>query len=162
VPDVMGLKKLKAAQVLQKNRLSWKFEIVPDGAEAGTVIGVTPSVGTKMLPGFPVTLKVSNGKVPMAKVPDVVGLTQAPAEATLGAAGFGVYVVEREVKPDDVGVVLAQSPAPFTELPEGSTVTITVGVGPPEPSPSPSTEPSGSPSPSPGPGNGNGHGNGNG
>ena len=63
-------------------------------------------------------------------VPSVVQLTQAQAERTLDAAGFGVSVNRDRSDDAPEGIVFAQDPAAATELEEGETVTISVSTGP--------------------------------
>jgi serine/threonine-protein kinase len=65
-------------------------------------------------------------------VPDVIGETQADAEAVLAERGLEVDVRRRPVDPDqtDPGTVVAQSPSQGEEVGRGSTVTITVAVEP--------------------------------
>ena len=65
-------------------------------------------------------------------VPNVVGETQAAAEAVLAERGLEVVVRRREVDPQqtDPGTVVAQDPRQGEEVGRGSTVTITVAVEP--------------------------------
>jgi outer membrane protein assembly factor BamB len=59
-------------------------------------------------------------------VPGVVGMTIDAARAEIVAAGCSVGTVRR-VRSPQVGIVLAQSPAPGTTLPPGGRVALTVG-----------------------------------
>jgi hypothetical protein len=59
-------------------------------------------------------------------VPAVVGLKLAAARAQIVGAGCSVGTVNR-VRSKQVGIVLAQSPAPSTTLPSGGRVDLTVG-----------------------------------
>ena len=65
-------------------------------------------------------------------VPNVVGETQAAAEAELEELGLEVDVRRREVDPDETepGTVVAQDPRRDEEVARGSTVTITAAVEP--------------------------------
>jgi eukaryotic-like serine/threonine-protein kinase len=65
-------------------------------------------------------------------VPNVVGETQAAAEAELEELGLEVDVRRREVDPDETepGTVVAQDPRRDEEVARGATVTITVAVEP--------------------------------
>ncbi len=65
-------------------------------------------------------------------VPNVVGETQAAAQAELEELGLEVDVRRREVDPDETepGTVVAQDPKRDEEVARGSTVTITVAVEP--------------------------------
>ncbi|MFC5993393.1 Stk1 family PASTA domain-containing Ser/Thr kinase [Pseudonocardia hispaniensis] len=98
---------------------------VPEGA----VIRTEPAAGSELPIGGSVTLVVSKGAQPAPKlveVPDVVGDKARSAAATLSEAGLRAAVesnfpfVRREN-----GRVVAQSPAPGTQVPPGSTVTLT-------------------------------------
>jgi hypothetical protein len=59
-------------------------------------------------------------------VPAVVGTTLDTARTRIAAAGCSVGTVRR-VRSRQVGIVLAQSPAPGTTLPQGGRVDLTVG-----------------------------------
>jgi hypothetical protein len=59
-------------------------------------------------------------------VPGVVGMTLDAARAKIVDAGCSVGTIKR-VRSMQVGIVLAQSPAPGTTLPAGSRVNLTVG-----------------------------------
>jgi hypothetical protein len=59
-------------------------------------------------------------------VPGVVGMRLSPARAEIVEAGCSVGSIKR-VRSKQVGIVLAQSPAPGTTLPLGSRVDLTVG-----------------------------------
>ncbi|MDH5223901.1 MAG: PASTA domain-containing protein, partial [Actinomycetota bacterium] len=65
-------------------------------------------------------------------VPNVVGETQAAAEAALAEQGLNVSVRRREVDPDEVdpGTVVAQNPKADAEVARDSEVTIFVAVEP--------------------------------
>ena len=73
-----------------------------------------------------------NGGTVTVIVPNVVGETQAAAEAELEELGLEVDVRRREVDPDETepGTVVAQDPRRDEEVARGSTVTITVAVEP--------------------------------
>ena len=71
-------------------------------------------------------------KVVKIKVPDVVGLSKADAQATLGDYGFrsNVAIVHSRQRQ---GSVLSEVPAHDTSVPKGSLVTISVSGGPAKP-----------------------------
>ncbi len=64
-------------------------------------------------------------------VPDVVGLREAQARATLEDEGFSVDVVREQADEPEMTVV-EQDPAAGSSVPTGSRVTITVSTGPQE------------------------------
>jgi hypothetical protein len=95
----------------------------------------TAYFGTAILGGgdqFSFLYAVESGANPLPPpptqcvVPAVVGTTIDAARARIVAAGCSVGTVKR-VRSTQVGVVLAQSPAPGTTLPPGGRVDLTVG-----------------------------------
>ncbi len=131
VPDVTGTEQVAATQVL--NRAGFTVEKVTepsDAVEAGLVIRTEPPGGTPAPRGSTVRLVVSSGPDTVT-VPDVVGMTQPQATATLRGAGFTVRVVTTASTPANRGRVIAQNPFAGSDAPRGSQVTITVGAGPP-------------------------------
>jgi serine/threonine-protein kinase len=66
----------------------------------------------------------------MAKVPDVVGLTEQAARERLAEAGFDTEARRRESPDEDAGRVLEQSVPAGEEAEEGSKVLVTVGEAP--------------------------------
>ncbi|MGH3718422.1 MAG: Stk1 family PASTA domain-containing Ser/Thr kinase [Pseudonocardiaceae bacterium] len=106
-------------------------DIVPVGA----VIGSRPAAGTRLTVGAPVTVVISKGPVPipMAVVPEVVGLPVAQARQVLAAAGLNSTVSRSldgplggfgflEGLPDRV---ISQSPAAGQSVRRGVTVSLT-------------------------------------
>lgn len=85
---------------------------VPQGA----VISVTPSPGSRLASGSPVTLIVSKGPAPVT-VPDVRGMTRAQAFTMLTNAGFAPYDAGSQYSADvDGGHVITTSPGPGTSV----------------------------------------------
>jgi hypothetical protein len=77
-----------------------------------------------------VDLLVSLGPIEMVDVPDVVGLSQADAEAAIVAAGLNVGAVttaNSETVP--AGDVISQDPVAGTAVPSGSAVDLVVSSG---------------------------------
>jgi eukaryotic-like serine/threonine-protein kinase len=161
VPNVQGEQENKAASTLQNGG----FAVVtqPDTTStqpAGTVVSQNPSPGTQVPPGSKITIFVSGA----ASVPNVVGLSQASAVASLESAGFKVDT-ETVAGPTGTvaGNVWQQSPSASTSEAQGTTVKILVQPAAATPTGSPTAP--GSPTVSGSPpanGNGNGQGNGNG
>jgi beta-lactam-binding protein with PASTA domain len=157
VPNVQGKQENEAATILQNDG----FTVVPkqdttSTQPAGTVVGQNPAPNTQVPPGSAVTILVSGA----ASVPNVVGLSQASAEASLQSSGFKV-TVETVAGPAGTaaGNVWKQTPNSGTTAPQGTTVTILVQ---PQASPTGSPTAPGSPTasgspPAPGQG-GNGQG----
>ncbi|MCG5211671.1 serine/threonine-protein kinase [Streptosporangium sp. KLBMP 9127] len=114
------------------------------GQSTGQVIESRPAAESRVAGGSAVALVVARQGV---AVPGVVGQGQAEAEQAVRGAGLAVRVRPRIVEsPAQVGVVLAQRPAPGGCAGPGRAVVIAVGVegtgGPgPGESPDPSAEP---------------------
>jgi membrane peptidoglycan carboxypeptidase len=131
VPDVVGLKALKAQSRVATAEFTPKVEIVDDAAPKGTVIAQAPGGGSSAQLGSLVTLQVSSGVAPMVKVPRVVGLAAEEGRAVLEEAGFPVEVVEVEVDaPELVGLVTRQTPGGGVTTEAGTIVVLEVGIGP--------------------------------
>jgi beta-lactam-binding protein with PASTA domain len=143
VPEVVGLSRAEAIDVLVEAYFTPVTESVPATEPVDVVVGQSPSGGATAVAGSQVVIRVSNGKAPSSKVPNVVGMTAGSASARLKSAGFSVQV-EFEATDDKKldGRVSAQAPGPGVRLEKGATVAIVVyrydkpKGGPPEPPPS--------------------------
>lgn len=131
VPDVVGMQVTEGVSELGQRGYTADVEnrVGLDRGEApGMVISQAPAAGTKLDRGEPVTLVVARGPG-RSEVPRVVGLSAARALVRLQAAGFkGRTVKAASRRPKDQ--VLEQSPAPGTELKNGSVVVLTISKGP--------------------------------
>lgn len=126
VPEVVGLTTEAATSTLNKGGLvpQVREEFAAPTVPVGQVVSTEPGTGTQVQPGDTVVLVVSKGVQP-ATVPDVVGMGQQEAVATLQAAGLTpattnqlpIVVLDR---------VYAQDPPAGTSLPRGSTVKLTI------------------------------------
>ena len=150
MPNVVGLSKEEAQKEIENAKLVFEVEKeeyhkeVPEGSvisqdptymerfhkvKEGSTVSVIISKGqeanTEVFAGDNVILHVSTG-VEKAKVPDVVGKTQADAKSTLEAQGFTVSVSEAEDSSKAKGVVLKQSLDAGKTVEKGSSITITV------------------------------------
>ncbi|MGH2711303.1 MAG: transglycosylase domain-containing protein [Actinomycetota bacterium] len=146
VPDVVGLTKQEATEVLVRAYFTPTVESIPSADPLNQVVGQDPPGGSTVTAGGAVTIRVSNGKIPTVKVPSVVGLAQAAATARLRALGFEVEVAfqDTQIRRED-GRVLSQAPGAGVKLEEGYPIAIIVGRYTPAPVP-----PAPSPSPPPG------------
>ena len=95
---------------------------------AGDVISSDPAGGTTVRSTDPVTLNVSSGAVQVA-VPDVVGQSQAQADAALKAAGFKTNDSQTYSTTVPQGQVISTNPAGGTKAAQGSVVTVAVSNG---------------------------------
>jgi serine/threonine-protein kinase len=133
LPDVTGQAQDAAQQALRTAGFTnLAVEEVDSDQPAGTVVATSPAAGQQAAADTAVTLQVSGGAADI-EVPDVVGDTQADAQAQLTAAGFTNVTVTTTTAPDpgDVGLVLSVNPAAGTEVPAAQQITLTVGVEPP-------------------------------
>ena len=131
--DLSGQTQEQAEQTLRDLGLSAVISTEEvEGATAGTVTSQSPVAGP-VAQGSSVRVVVA-AEIPMAVVPQVVGLTLDEARTALGEAGF-----QASLAPGSNGnpttLVVSSNPAPDTEVRAGSTVELTFA---PEPSPSPS------------------------
>jgi membrane peptidoglycan carboxypeptidase len=129
VPNVVGMKRVKAITTLGEAGFRVEASIVDSSAPKGVVISQAPSGGTVTDLGITVRIEVSNGVPPVAVVPRVVGLTPEKAASILKKAGFQVMTLEKVVEDKTkVGIVVFQQPGGSAQAEEGTTVTIYVGV----------------------------------
>ncbi|MCF7954780.1 MAG: DUF6288 domain-containing protein [Phycisphaerae bacterium] len=111
-----------------------------DTVPAGDVISQNPTGGASVVHDSAVDLVVSLG-VQMVTVPNVVGQTQATAEANIVAAQLVVGNVTTASSPTvPAGDVISQNPAGSTSAAIGSSVDLVVSTGP---APAPPAAPSG-------------------
>jgi serine/threonine-protein kinase len=128
VPDVAGFSAGRAQKTLAK--IGLKFQADDKSSTTvplGRVIKTRPDAGITVPYGSRVILVVSTGPAKV-QVPKVVGLTQSSAEKALEARNLRVAVTE-EASDKPKGEVIAQNPAPTTQVDEGSTVALTVSKG---------------------------------
>jgi len=127
-PDLTGLSSADAATVLAQQSLGGhKRRTATLKIPKGKIYRQSPEPGAIVARGDTVTYWVSTGPRIVA-VPDVVGLSEGDAKATLEAAGFIVnsdLVVGLGSVPGDV---VAQDPAGGTRLRKGDEVVIKVAV----------------------------------
>jgi serine/threonine-protein kinase len=147
VPDVTGMTRDRAGATLADAGLTTGKVTRVQSAEGpeGTVVGQDPDAGSRVDEGATVDLEVAGPPEPTATpvaVPDVVGSSQAGAEAQLTGAGFVVVVREAESETVSSGSVVSQDPQAGVMATAGSRVTIVVSTGAPAPTASPTTSPS--------------------
>ena len=131
MPSVRGL----PAQQARERLVAAGFEVGvrhregPEG-DAGKVLEQSVGGGKEAAKGSRILLTVGEGPE-TAQAPKLVGLTYPEAESELARAGLqlgGVEEAPSETVP--AGVILAQDPAPGTELDPNSYVRLTTSVGP--------------------------------
>lgn len=131
VPDVSS-RSVSAAQALlmQVGLSSSAKEVHSDSVAEGLVIASDPQASATVRPWEEIQLLVSLGPELFA-VPEVGGLAEATAAATLVAAGFDVGEVTRQFS-DTVaeGEVIAAAPAAGEQVPAGTPIGLVVSQGP--------------------------------
>jgi RHS repeat-associated protein len=132
VPDVVGLAQAEGeADVLAASlAVGTITQQNSDTVPAGDVISQDPAAGTQVAAGSAIDLVVSLGPV-LVSVPDVVGQTQATAEAAIADAGLVVGTVttaNSDIVP--AGSVISQTPVGGTEVPAGNAVDLVISLGP--------------------------------
>jgi serine/threonine protein kinase/beta-lactam-binding protein with PASTA domain len=97
--------------------------------EQGIVMDCSVGAGEMIEEGSNVVLTVSAGSEGV-EVPDVVGISEAEAVATLGKGGFPVNKTEGHDAYIKEGNVITQSPEAGSKVPAGTAVTIRISQGP--------------------------------
>ena len=128
VPQVEGLSREQAEQVLLATGLRPTVEEVNDRRRAGLVVGTDPSAGTVVAVPAPVRLRVSAGP-PLVPVPDLLGMNEQEVPGALQVADLRLGEVGRELRLLGMeGEVIAQQPAAGDSIPAGSSIDVTVAT----------------------------------
>ena len=143
VPDVTGMTAARAETTLTEAGLKTGkvTQVQSTQGPEGTVVGQSPAAGDKVKKGSAVDLEVAGKPTPSATpvaVPDVVGSSQAAAEAQLTGVGFTVIVAQTASDTVPAGSVISQAPQAGVIASPGSKVSIVVSTGP-STAPTPST-----------------------
>lgn len=132
VPNVTGLRASSATALLNSAGLGYVLRYAASNHVPGTVLQQSPSAGSVLRESSKISLIVSGTQnATSVSVPDVLGQSQAQAQATLTAAGLDVTI--RGPAPSatvPIGVVFAQSPAAGSKMHPQSDVLIMVSAGP--------------------------------
>jgi eukaryotic-like serine/threonine-protein kinase len=142
LPNVIGQSYDGAAEQLRRAGFTPARRDIDAEEPEGTVVGQDPQPGTLVPPGTRVTLSVSTGQS-TTSVPDVRGLEESNAQATLENEGWNVVIRDTPTQnPDEDGIVISQTPPPGQQADPGSRVTLFVGrlqqeTAPPPPPPAP-------------------------
>jgi 1A family penicillin-binding protein len=128
VPNVVGKYIDEAKKILADANFTALVEEVPSVKPAGEVVAQAPGAGASLELGSAVTVQVSNGKVPVLQVPNVIGLQEQQAQQVLSKAGFNWKVSYVQVNDANLdGLVFGQDPAPGTRTQASIVVQIVVG-----------------------------------
>jgi eukaryotic-like serine/threonine-protein kinase len=98
-----------------------------DAVPAGAVVGLRPTPGTVLTVGAPVTVVISKGPAPIT-VPNVRGMRQADAVATLNRVGLTVQVRRQFDGQTAGGRAIGTDPKAGTGLARGANVTLLVST----------------------------------
>lgn len=132
VPRTSGRTVEEARSTLEENHLTvadGTSTAYSDTVDEGKVVGTNPAAGKSVSNGTEVTVIVSKGPKPVT-VPNVVGATQADAQATLEALGLKVQTSTQNSDTVPSGSVISQDPAADSESSEGATVNLVISQGP--------------------------------
>jgi len=133
VPDVTGQTAVQAGVTLGAHTLKAGATTsqCSNTFGKGLVSATTPAIGTQVTKGSSVALTVSTGPC-QAPVPNVTGMTQAAAKATLTKQGFTDVVSNTtpSCSPTQDGNVVDQNPSGGTSSSTSSQVTIAVCSAP--------------------------------
>jgi beta-lactam-binding protein with PASTA domain/predicted Ser/Thr protein kinase len=145
IPNVIGQSYDRAAEQLRSAGFTPVRRDVDAAEPEGTVVEQNPRPGTLAPPGSEVQVSVSSGQA-TTSIPDVRGLDEASAQATLENEGWNVVIRDTPTQnPDEDGIVISQTPPPGEQADPGSRVTLFVGrveqpqpeAPPPPPAPAP-------------------------
>jgi serine/threonine-protein kinase len=131
VPNLLG-KTLESAEytITQYGYVLGSVTYEDSDRAEGTVIGQTPTGGTKLDKGGVIDLVLSNGsKTYTTTVPRLVGTTESMAMLALQDLGLFGYVMYEYSDTVAEGIVISQDVAAGTDVDQGSWVTIVVSKG---------------------------------
>ena len=131
VPTVVGETQAQAKSSIEIANLTVGKVVHESNTQfaSGRVIETSPSAGTSVTVGSPVTLIVSTGP-PSVQVPDVTSEDVGQAKATLQSRGFNVTTTSQVSSTATANTVLGQDPVGGKSVPSGSTVTLVVAKAP--------------------------------
>ena len=131
VPNVVGMSEEAAKRTIGNGNLLvgiTRFEN-SNSVPEGNVIDQDPIGGTEVDEGSAIDLVISSG--PVIPVPDIVGLSQAEAEATLIAATLTIGNVTEDHHDSILkGIVISQNPNPGAERSSGDPIDFVISLGP--------------------------------
>ena len=134
IPDVMGMAKTSVTTLLKNLELVCVFEEVTENDNPyfhnNQVIGTFPPAGSEMKVGDTVTVYVCSktATTNTAKLPDLVGMTEADAIKYGNTYSGYEVVVEYVEMPDATNRVISQSIEPGTISPKGTIVNVQVSI----------------------------------
>ena len=134
VPDAAGKSQTEATSILEKEGFVVNVvESYDPQVEKGIVISQSPEAGTTASAGSSITIRVSQGADDnKVRVPDVVGMTEMDATATLAESGLPVGNVTEtpHEDPNLAGMVCYQSYSVGSYVDKGTPVDLRISTGP--------------------------------
>ena len=129
VPDnLVGMPLIEARAALTAVGLTVTQTIAaPSDKPQGTVLEVSPPVGSVTRAGSGVILTIASGEV---TVPDLIGVEAIQAKTILIQAGFLIREFSDYDALQPIGVVIRQAPEPGSTQTIGNSVTITINIQP--------------------------------
>jgi len=129
VPDVVGLSEGEARSKIADAKLTPDATVVASDKPKGEVVSQNPPPGRSVEESSAVRIRISAGPT-LPEVPDVLGLDEKSAIATLNGAGFNSVSSTTGETSDSsqVDTVIAQSPEGGTPADPSTLVKITIGV----------------------------------
>jgi eukaryotic-like serine/threonine-protein kinase len=129
VPDgLIGLSLGDARAVLTSVGLVVaRTEVSPSGKPQGTVLAVTPEMGSTVTAGTGVVLTIANGEV---EIPNLIGVEAIQARAILINSNFLIKEFNDYDPAQAIGVVIRQFPEAGATRTIGESVTITINKAP--------------------------------
>ena len=127
VPTVVGLTEAAGVSAITAaNLIADVTSANSTFAAIGTIAEQTPAGGSSASSGSHVAVVVSLG----AKVPNVVGSTQAAATPAIISAGLVLGTVNTANSAAPINSIISQTPPANTNVAPGTVMTITVSIGP--------------------------------
>ncbi|MDX9956494.1 MAG: Stk1 family PASTA domain-containing Ser/Thr kinase, partial [Anaerolineae bacterium] len=134
VPNLINLSASEAQRLLQSYSLSLTVTAERETTEAlpGTILEQDPRAGTRIPGGSAVNITVAQGAAFL--LPDLIGYQHEVISRDIEAQGL-LIVTEEIWSTEPRGKILAQQPAPNTQIRAGATLTLTLSGGVEQPIP---------------------------
>jgi eukaryotic-like serine/threonine-protein kinase len=129
VPKLHGLSRNAAFRRAHRDHLTAAFHARFSEARKGTVIGQSPSPGTRVRQGSTISVELSKGPPPVA-LPRLIGSSSSSAQAAVHKLRLHATVTLVPAPGVTPGTVTGQDPTPSTKLFPGATVTLSVAETP--------------------------------
>ena len=131
VPEMKGLSKSDAVAILRDNGLELGdvTEVDSDAGDIGTVVGQSPSAGTRATKGQKVNIQINKISASKVATPDLAGMNKAKAETALTGVKLKIGKVTEVAGGGQPGTIVSQTPTAGAETVTGASVDIAVVGG---------------------------------